>query len=236
MKGIASGGILAAGEGSRLKRDGWAVPKPLVPVAGVPLIERVLSNFIAAGMTGAAIIFNEQEKDCVRFVRQRFGELDLSILLRTTASSLESFRAIEPLLPPGPALVSTVDAWCEPSDFLAFVEPAASIARSETVLAVTPFVEDERPLWVRLDAQGRVTGLGGTSGDAVTAGIYFFSERARRLEPPPGLARLRDFLRWLVEAGEPVRAISIPMVVDVDRSADVAVAEALSQARVERST
>src|SRR6266404_135364 len=31
-----SGAIIAAGDGSRLRRAGWTVPKPLVPVAFVP--------------------------------------------------------------------------------------------------------------------------------------------------------------------------------------------------------
>ena len=34
-----AGGIIAAGEGRRLREAGYTVPKPLVPVAGVPLIE-----------------------------------------------------------------------------------------------------------------------------------------------------------------------------------------------------
>ena len=44
------GGIIAAGEGRRLREDGFAMPKPLVPVAGVPLIEATLRNFLAAGV------------------------------------------------------------------------------------------------------------------------------------------------------------------------------------------
>jgi NDP-sugar pyrophosphorylase family protein len=226
---IRSGAILAAGEGSRLKRDGWTLPKPLVPVRGVPLIEHVLSNFSAAGVTSVALIFNEREEECARFVRERFPELDFEIVIRTTASSLESFRTIAPLLPPGPALVSTVDAWCPRRDFLAFVGAAARAGEGETVLAVTPFVADERPLWASLDASGRVTRLGGSSGDAVTAGMYVFAERVRALSPPPDLARLRELLAWLVEIGEPVRAISIPKVVDVDRGTDVAAASAMAQ-------
>jgi len=56
-----SGGIIAAGEGSRLRQAGWAVPKPMVPVAGVPLIESAIRNFVAAGITRLSIIVNEQD-------------------------------------------------------------------------------------------------------------------------------------------------------------------------------
>ena len=52
------GGIIAAGEGRRLRRAGWTVPKPLVPVAGVPLIELVIRNFLAAHITSLTIIVN----------------------------------------------------------------------------------------------------------------------------------------------------------------------------------
>ena len=46
--GIIRGGIIAAGEGFRLRQAGYAVPKPLVPVAGTRLIERMIGNFLAA--------------------------------------------------------------------------------------------------------------------------------------------------------------------------------------------
>ena len=46
---IMRGGIIAAGEGSRLRQAGYTEPKPLVPVAGTPLIERVIGNFLAGG-------------------------------------------------------------------------------------------------------------------------------------------------------------------------------------------
>ena len=55
--------------------------------------------------------------------------------------------------------------------------------------------------------------------------------RARRnlkLPAPASLGRLRDYLAWLVERGETVRAMSIEAVVDVDRQADVALAAALA--------
>ena len=223
-----SGGIIAAGEGSRLRQAGWVVPKPMVPVAGVPLIESTIRNFIAAGITRLAIIVNEQERDCAAWVRARFPELHLELIVKTTASSLESFREVARSAGPGRLLVSTVDAWCRPADFARFVESAEARPAEATVLAVTPLVDDEKPLGVSLDARGRVTALGVSAPQLVTAGVYLVSERARQLEPPARLGRLREYLGWLHESGEPMYGEVIETVVDVDRAQDVALAESLA--------
>jgi NDP-sugar pyrophosphorylase family protein len=227
-RAIRAGGILAAGEGSRLRNDGWTMAKPLVPVEGIPLVEHVIGNFLAAGIDRLCVIFNASEEDCARFVRSRFPGADIRILVETTASSYESFREIAPLLPPGPALVSTVDAWCPRPDFIQFARRAEELPEEATVLAVTPFVADEKPLWVRRNGSDRVTDLGGDSGDVVTAGLYVFPERVRSLAAPPTIGRLREYLAWLVERGEDVRGLTIEAVVDVDRAADVALASRLA--------
>ena len=222
------GGIIAAGEGSRLRQAGWAVPKPMVRVAGVPLIESAIRNFVAAGITRLAIIVNEQERDCAAWVRGRFPDLDLRLTVKTTASSLESFREVARGPGAGRMLVSTVDAWCRAADFARFVEAALRRPREATVLAVTPLVTDEKPLGAVLDAEGRITALGVQSPSLVTAGVYLLSERVRRMEPPAGLGRLREHLAWLLESGEPMFGDVIETVVDVDRAEDVAMAEALA--------
>ncbi|MGH9367236.1 MAG: NTP transferase domain-containing protein [Thermoanaerobaculia bacterium] len=225
MTALAAGGVIAAGEGSRLSSLGRH--KPLVPVGGVPLIERVLSNFQAARIAPVAVIFNGEEEDCAAFVRERFPKLVKTVVLRTTPHSLESFRTILSVSPPGRLLVATVDTLCAVEDFVAFARAAEAAPEEETVLAVTPLVADEKPLWVRMEAGGRVTGIGGPSGDAVTAGFYAVSERARALVPPASLGRLREYLSWLCASGEPIRAVTIARAVDVDRPEDVRLAESL---------
>lgn len=220
------GGIIAAGDGSRLQQAGFSGPKPLVPIAGVPLIEGVIRNFLAAGITRVVVIVNEQARDCVERVRERFPDLDAAFIVKTTRSSLESFLEVGRRLGGGRALISTVDAWCRPADFVRFVDAACRRGDHANVLAVTPLVDDEHPVWVNIDGEGRVKTLGGAAGTLVTAGMYVVTERVRTAAPP--LPRLRDFLAWLVERGEPVYAETIPKVVDVDRAADVALAEALA--------
>ena len=230
MKGepIERGGIIAAGAGVRLRQAGWTMPKPLVPVAGMPLIEHVIRNFLAAGISSLVIIVNEQARECEDWMRSHFPTLDLDIIVKTTDSSLESFREVAGRLGSGRALISTVDAWCPAEAFMTFVRSARLLPPEATVLAVTSFVEDERPLWVGLDASGRVTHLGEGSGEVVTAGMYLVPERVRRMSPPPEVKRLRDFLVWLVDQGELVYGVTLPTVVDVDRGEDVSVAEMLA--------
>lgn len=246
---IAAGGILAAGEGSRLRRDGWRISKPLVPIGGVPLIQHAIENLRAAGIRCIGVLFNEDEADCVRFVRTRFpgtgsaeDEEDeevgvgrrsarIDIRVKTTASSFETFRELSGALAPGRALFQTVDAWCRPEDFVRFVRDAEAAPPDATVLAVTPLVDDERPLWVRCAegaSGGAISEIGGASGDFATAGIYLFSPRARDLAVLSRAGRLRSFLAELLEQGEPMLAVSIPEVVDVDRGRDVRLAEDLA--------
>jgi len=235
MPARCRGGIIAAGDGTRLRAAGFSMPKPLVPVAGVALIEWVIENFRAAGITSLVIIVNEQARECRDWLHARFPDLDAEVIVKTTRSSLESFLEVNRRLTGHRALVSTVDAWCRPRDFVSFVEAALRRPPDTSVLAVTPLVADDNPLWVEVDATSRVRALGGREGTHVTAGMYMLSERARAASPPP-LGRLREFLAWLLEQGEPLYAETIETVVDVDQKSDVALAEALAggQTRVDR--
>ncbi len=226
---LTTGGIIAAGQGSRLRRDGLTMPKPIVPVAGVPLIERVVRSFASVGISRLQVIFNEEDRECVTFMQERFPNLDIHCLVKTTRSSYESFWEVGQRLGPARTLMSTVDWICSGSAFRRFVHQAWSYSEASIVLAVTPFVADENPLWVTLDPSGRVTAIGGDSGDAVTAGLYLVSGTIFGRAPHPStLGRLRDFLGWMVARGEPIYGVVIDQVIDVDRAEDLHLAERLT--------
>jgi len=225
---LRRGGIIAAGDGARLRAAGYAMPKALVPVGGVPLIEAVIGNFAAVGITSLVIIVNEASLACVDWVRARFPTLDAEFIVKTTPSSLESFREVSGRLDAGPALITTVDSWCRPRDFVRFVEAARRRLPEASTLALTPLVADEKPLWASVDGDGRITRLGEGAGPLVTAGLYLLAEGARAARPPAGQGRLRDYLQWLVTQA-PLYGEVIERVVDVDRPEDVALAEALAK-------
>ena len=79
---ISSAGIIAAGEGRRLKMGGLTFSKPLVPIAGTPLIGHTLQQLLEIGVERVAIIFNETQQECADWVRAHFPSLELKILVK----------------------------------------------------------------------------------------------------------------------------------------------------------
>ena len=220
-----TGGIIAAGEGSRLRAEGWRVSKPMVPVLGRPLIEHALSRFRAAGIRKLSIIINETSDDCGRWLRDQAGDLDIDLVVRTTPSSYASFRIVADRLAGAPAIITTVDSILPEDDFVGFVAAAADFSRDAVVLGLTDHVDDDNPLWANLDSRdGRIRRLGADHGSHVTAGLYVLPAR-RPADPPAGFARLRDYLSWLVSEGYPVYGRVLPRTFDIDRGHDIAAAE-----------
>src|SRR4029453_18436734 len=171
------------------------MPKALVPVGGVTLIEATIANFAAAEIRSLVIIVNEASRACVDWVRARFPTLDAEFIVKTTPSSLESFREVNGRLDAGPALITTVDAWCRPRDFVRFVEAGHRRLPHASTLALTPLVADENPLWASVDDGGRGRRLGEGAGPRVAAGLYLRAGGAGVGRPPAGLGRLRDYLQ-----------------------------------------
>jgi len=231
--------IIAAGQGERLQRAGYTQPKPLVPVGGTPLIDHVLANVAAAGLREVACIVNEESHGIEEHCRAAWPGLEFRFVRRTTPSSMESLFTLRPLLGASRFLLLTVDAIFAPAVLRDFLTAAAALPDAQGVLAVTAFVEDEKPLWVRADVRGRITGLGDAARGSglVTAGFYVFDpvifaeiEAARAA----GFSALRHFLAHLVARGYRLHAAAVPKTVDVDRPEDIATAEAFVAAGYSR--
>jgi len=226
-------GIIAAGRGERLARGGIRTPKPLVAVHDRPLIEHALDSIRAAGVGEVACIINEESAAVETHCRSRVADLALHFVHRTTPSSMESLFALAPHLAVDgtPFLLLTVDAIVAPAAMRDFVAAAARRPDADGVLAVSTFVDDEKPLRVTCDAGGRITALGDGAAESplVTAGFYvlrpavFDEIGAARAA---GCTALRHFLGHLLARGHRLYGERVPKSVDVDRPEDVAVAEA----------
>jgi len=136
---------------------------------------------------------------------------------------------LAPSLRESPFLLTTVDAIAARGALPALASSGMALGPCGT-LAVTSYVDDEKPLWARLGVNDEILALGAAAADSgwVTSGAYFFHPsvyrhvaEARRRQ----LGRLRDFLALLLERGESLWAHRGGDSIDVDRPQDIAAAE-----------
>ncbi len=222
---IQSAGIISAGQGQRLRDGGISLHKPMVRVAGWPLIGHLLRNLELCGVRRAVIIFNEQEQDCADWARSSFPNLDLDIILKTTPSSAESFERVGERLGPGQHLISTVDALCSPEELRKMLDPEVA-NKNAVVLGLTRPVPDEKPLWAQWDPLSRrILSLGGPTGNYVTSGYYSVPGALFAQKPEQTFSALRHYLAWLSQQSGEVYGVLMENVLDIDRPEDLKEAE-----------
>ena len=221
-------GIIAAGDGSRLAQSHPATVKPLVPIAGRPLAHWIVDGLKSAGVKNLVVLTNSRGSAVGPSLSTSFPEMAFDFICADTASSFESFRLVALRLAEAndAFLISTVDALIPSPDIQRFFNECRA-ARADAGLALTKFVDDEKPLWVDVDEVGLATAVGADaqSRSAVTCGLYYMTRAAaERLPPASAHARLRDFWTGLVRERARVAGVVLAKTLDVDRPQDVAAA------------
>lgn len=234
--------ILAGGEGSRLAADGVSEPKAAVQVGGRAQILRLVDTFTALGCPTVTCMVRDVFPDVLTALDLARAELGdrLHVVACHTPSSLHTLVEGLRRVPPGAVFCSMVDTVMPGRDWRAVYDDAARQldAGADAVLAVTPFVDDENPLWVERDASGFARRVGGPPVDppCVTGGVYAFGRRAREIADQArreGGTRMRYFLADLVRGGGRVGTIEVARIVDLDHKRDIEMADALLSAEVE---
>jgi len=224
-------GIIAAGLGERLRAQGITTPKPLLEIGGRPLIARTIDALRAAGATRVACIVNAETNAVRDYLRDTPWPIRVEVVQRTTASSAESFLTLRPLLADAPFLLTTVDTVCDPRALAALVARAHALGPDVSVLGVTTTVDDEKPLWAELDADGRIRSLDDpTRARHVTAGVYFLQPLVYSLAnvgAERAFPAFRKVLGALLDRGHPLYGFDVGASIDVDRPEDIAAAERL---------
>lgn len=223
--------IIAAGEGSRLAQEGVAKPKPLVELQGEPMIGRLINIMLRCNAESISIIVNEHMTE----VREYLMSLDLpvpfNLVVQTTPSSMHSFWHLSRVIPNGKFCLTTVDTIFREEDFKGYIEAFESNDSHDGMWAVTPFVEDEKPLWVDVDEQMNITAFkdkGWEGAKYVSGGVYAMTHEAFPVLDyciENNISRMRNFQRALLEHGKRLKAYSIDKIIDVDHASDIATAE-----------
>ena len=224
--------IIAAGEGSRLSQEGVTLPKPLVRIGGEAMIDRLLRIFAANDADEIVVIVNRLHPETehhLRLLQAGSWRDRLRIVVKTTPSSMHSFFEISPFLSDAPFCLTTVDTIFREEEFADYIE---QFRRSTTdgLMAVTDFIDDEKPLYVGTDNDLNITGFFDENKDCqyISGGIYCLQPQAietLRRCVASGQSRMRNFQRQLVKDGLALRAHVFSKILDVDHATDIRKAE-----------
>lgn len=225
--------IIAAGEGSRLAQEGVSLPKPLVHLNGTPMIKRLIDIMMQCNTESLSIIVNEQMTEVRGYIEGLTLPVPLHLVVKSTPSSMHSFWEVSRAFPAtGKFVLTTVDTIFREDEFRDYVEAFEASDDADGYMAVTSFIDDEKPLYIDVDDRMWITAF----RDAPFDGVKYISGGVYGLTPPAlgvldrcmkeGVSRMRNYQRALVDAGLRLRAYPFKKIVDVDHAGDIATAEA----------
>lgn len=173
--------IPMAGRGSRFADAGYAVPKPLLPVHGVPMIELVVGNLTPSAPARFVFICRREHLDQYGFgaaLRQAAPGCELVAIDAVTEGAACTVMLAEAVVDPDDVLViANSDQWVDHD-----IDTHLARLRSERLdgLIMTMTAEDPKWSFVELDGEQRVTNVVEKEvvSTEATVGIYTFA-RAR---------------------------------------------------------
>lgn len=225
--------IIAAGEGSRLQQEGMHLPKPLVKLHNEALIDRLIRIFNDNGADEIDIIVNQIYPETAQHVKALMDSesgQNIRLIVKTTPSSMHSFYELSNLIGKEPFCLTTVDTIFDEQEFAAYIQAFKQDTAYDGMMAVTDFIDDEKPLYVATDEQLNITGFHDQNeGDIyISGGIYCLKPQALdtlRGCIARGESRMRNFQRALITDGLHLKACLFSKILDVDHVSDIQKAE-----------
>jgi NDP-sugar pyrophosphorylase family protein len=224
--------IIAAGEGSRLLKEGIHIPKPLVKLHGITLIDRLIDIFLKNKASSVSIIINEEMKELQNHIEKINPDIPFHIVVKSTPGSMHSFFELSKYLQTGKFCLTTVDTIFKEDEFSNFIRIFEQDTVNDGVMAVTSYIDDEKPLYISVDEDTMMIKdfldkpVGGEK--YVSGGIYGLTPKSlptlyKCLEN--GMVRMRHYQRQLIADGLILKAVPFEKIVDVDHADDVRKAE-----------
>lgn len=228
--------IIAAGEGSRLAQEGVKWPKPLVPLNGVALIDRLIHIFLENKATSVSIIVNEEMKAVQEHLKTIKLPVPFHILIRSTPSSMHSFYELSRYLDSERFCLTTVDTIFREEEFGGYIRTFLEEDNLDGLMAVTDYIDDEKPLYLKTDNELIIQDF--LDSDIhkqckyISGGIYCLKSNSLRILDKAidsGMSRMRNYQRQLIAEGLRLKAYPFSKIIDVDHAEDIPKAESFLQ-------
>ena len=201
-----------------------------MPLNGTPIIERLIKIFSSHNAESISIIINSRQPETLKLLEELCKEYPIYIVVKDTPGSMHSLYELSPLLRGGKFCLTTVDTIFREEDFEEYIAAFTNDGGDGT-MAVTPYIDDEKPLYVSTNEALDITGFHDTQqadSQYISGGIYGLNEKALdTLEHcmKEGKTRMRSFQRALIADGLKLKAYPMAKIIDIDHASDIAKAE-----------
>ncbi len=202
--------ILAGGKGQRLRPYTTVLPKPLMPIGDMPILEVVLRQLKRAGVTRVTMAVGHLAELLQAFFAdgRRLGmEIDYSIEDRPLGT-VGPLTLIPDLKDAGTFLMMNGDVLTT-LDYQALIRRHIDSGAAATIATYRREVKIDFGV-IETDSEDRLTGyVEKPSFDyRVSMGVYCFDARVLRLLSPGTYRDFPDLVKSLIAAGEPVRSFA----------------------------
>lgn len=227
--------VMAAGLGKRMRPLTATRPKPLVEVAGKPLIDHVLDRLRSAGIRRAVVNVHYMADAMEAHLKARAGDLDMIVSderaqLMETGGGLVKARDLlgdEPIL-----CVNSDNLWVDgPTDAIRALAAAWEGSKMDALLLVVPLARANSHRGqgdFHLDGFGRITGRRkpGRLAPFVYTGVQILHPRVI-VDAPDGPFSTNLFWNRAIEAGRAWGLVHQGLWFDIGSPAAIGEAEAV---------
>lgn len=208
--------IPAAGKGTRMRPLTWSNPKPLLPVAGRPILAHVIDTLLVAGVDHITLIVGYLGDAIVEWARKSYPSVKVDFALQEEADGLASAVLLaNRFATGGPTMVVLGDTL--------FSADLSLLKNEKRNLIVTSPVEDPSRFGVVVLEQGRVVRLVEKPEEPISnlaiVGVYYFASGLKLMEycgklkdqdiTTRGEYQLTDAMQLMLESGEPFGTLDI---------------------------
>ena len=206
------------------------------------MIDRLIRIFTDCEAEEVVVIVNNLTSLVQEHLNRMDSKVPLKVVVKTTPSSMHSFYELSPYLGEGKFCLTTVDTVFREDEFKEYIEEYRS-SDYDGMMAVTDFIDDEKPLYVSTNKKLDITGFHDSMEDFyhseaflnlhaecrfISGGIYCLDGKSiqtlhRCMEQ--GMSRMRNFQRQLVADGLRLKARPFSKILDVDHASDIVKAE-----------
>lgn len=208
--------IPAAGKGTRMRPLTWSNPKPLIPVAGRPMLAHVMDSLLEANVDHITLIIGYLGDAIVDWARSNYPDIEVDFAVQAEADGLASAVLLaDKYVDDGPSMVVL-------GDTLFSADLSVLRGESRNMIVASP-VEDPSRFGVVVMDGDRVAKLVEKPSEPISklaiVGVYYFASGSKLMDycrelkekdiKTRGEYQLTDAMQLMLQNGEPFGILDI---------------------------